>query len=210
MTEQATPASADSPSTPGRPGRRRSEESRLAILAAAFELLGEVGYAGLTIEGIATRSGTGKQTIYRWWPSKADVLLEALIVKADLYIPLPDTGDHRADLHAFLSATFTLAATRPPVADALRALMAEAQIDARFGERFRDSLLRPRREALGTLVDRAHADGALAPHLTPDLAVDLVFGTLWYRLLATRDPLDVTLAEQLTATLLRAAPPAGS
>jgi AcrR family transcriptional regulator len=63
---------------PPRPGRKRSEESRLAILAAAFELIAEVGYAGLTIEGIAARSGTGKQTIYRWWPSKADVLMDAI------------------------------------------------------------------------------------------------------------------------------------
>jgi AcrR family transcriptional regulator len=59
-------------------GRKRSQESRLAILTAAFELTAELGYAGLTIEGIAARSGTGKQTIYRWWPSKADVLLDAL------------------------------------------------------------------------------------------------------------------------------------
>ncbi|WP_033256520.1 TetR/AcrR family transcriptional regulator [Kitasatospora phosalacinea] len=205
MIEQANrePAEpADETSTPVRPGRRRSEESRRAILAAAYELLGEAGYARLTVEGIAARASTGKQTVYRWWPGKADVLLEALTAHARRRIPLPDTGDHAADLHAFLAATF--AAATPPTGDALRALMAEAQIDPAFGERFRDTLLNPRREALGTLLARAHAADALAPQLTPATAVDLAFGLLWYRLLATREPLDDRLAALLTCTLLRA------
>ncbi|QKW22246.1 TetR/AcrR family transcriptional regulator [Kitasatospora sp. NA04385] len=205
MIEQANQepdGPADETSTPVRPGRRRSEESRRAILAAAYELLGEAGYARLTVEGIAARAGTGKQTLYRWWPGKADVLLEAVTAHARRNIPLPDTGDHAADLHAFLAATF--AAATPPTTDALRALMAEAQIDPAFGERFQHTLLRPRREALGTLTARAHAAGALAPHLTPATAVDLAFGLLWYRLLATREPLDDGLAELLTRTLLRA------
>ena len=73
------PQAADGP----RPGRKRSEEARRAILAAALELTAEAGYAGLTIDGIAARSGSGKQTIYRWWPSKDDVLLEAGAAKAD-------------------------------------------------------------------------------------------------------------------------------
>ena len=90
--------------------------------------LGEVGYAGLTIEGIAARSGTGKQTIYRWWPSKADVLLDALATKADLHVPVSDDGSYTADLRAFLTETFTLA-RNPHMADVLRALMAEAQIN---------------------------------------------------------------------------------
>ncbi|RKE21921.1 TetR family transcriptional regulator [Streptomyces sp. TLI_171] len=183
-----------------RPGRRRSEESRRAILAAAYELLAEDGYARLTVEGIAARAGTGKQTVYRWWPGKADVLLEAVTAHARQHIPLPDTGDHAADLQVFLSATFAAATT--PTVDALRALMAEAQIDPAFGERFRDTLLGPRREALGVLVARAHADGALAPQLTPDAAVELAFGALWYRLLASREPLDDRLAALLTRTLL--------
>src|SRR4051794_35694438 len=111
-----------------RPGRKRSEESRQAILTAAFELVAELGYPRLTIEGIAARSDAGKQTIYRWWPSKADVLLDGLVAKADLYIPVPDTGSYAEDLRAFLLASFALARVRP-VVEALRALMAQAQID---------------------------------------------------------------------------------
>jgi AcrR family transcriptional regulator len=185
---------------PPRPGRKRSEESRLAILAAAFELIAEVGYAGLTIEGIAARSGTGKQTIYRWWPSKADVLMDAMATKADLYVPIQDTGGYAADLRAFLHASFVLG-RRPEVTDGLRALMAEAQIDPEFGERFRASFLQPRREALGTILDRARSRGELPPGLSPGSITDILFGTIWYRLLATRRPLDDQLAEELTSAL---------
>src|SRR5579862_8854730 len=92
----------------GHAGRKRSEQSRLAILTAAYDLVGEIGYARLTVEGIAARAGTGKQTIYRWWPSKADVVLDALATKADLNIPIPDEGSYAADLRAFLLASFAL------------------------------------------------------------------------------------------------------
>ena len=74
------------------PGTTAQRGSRQAILAAAMALAAEVGYSGLTIEAIAARAGVGKQTIYRWWPSKADVLLEAGAAKADLYVPSPITG----------------------------------------------------------------------------------------------------------------------
>jgi AcrR family transcriptional regulator len=185
---------------PALPGRKRSEESRLAILTAAFELMGEVGYGGLTIEGIAARSGAGKQTVYRWWPSKADVLLDALATKATLHIPVPDEGSYAADLRLFLTASFALSRKRQ-VADALRALMAHAQIDAGFGERFRASFLQRRRDALGTVLDRARSRGDLPPGLAPGTVADIVFGVIWYRLLATGQPLDNRLVDELVATL---------
>jgi AcrR family transcriptional regulator len=193
---------------PSRPGRKRSEESRLAILTAAFQLVGEVGYAGLTIEGIAARSGTGKQTIYRWWPTKADVLLDAAVTKADLHIPIPDEGGYAADLRAFLGITFAVGG-QPQVADVLRALMAEAQIVPEFGERFRSVFLRHRRNALGTILDRARERGELPPGLSPGTISDIVFGALWYRLLATREPLDDRLVEELVTTLTGSATNSG-
>jgi AcrR family transcriptional regulator len=190
---------ADRPS-PGRPGRKRSEESRLAILTAAMELTAEVGYAGLTIEGIAARSGTGKQTIYRWWPSKADVLLDALATKARLHIPVPDEGGYEADLRRFLGDTFELG-SRPQVIDLLRALMAEAQINENFGERFREEFLRRRRDALGEILTRARARGDLPAGLPPETVTDIVFGTLWYRILATRRLPDRRLIDELVTAL---------
>src|ERR1700685_1900962 len=122
------------------PGRKRSAASRSAILDAAVELIGEAGFGALTIEGIAARSGTGKQTVYRWWPSKADVLLDALATQADLRIPIPDDGSYAADLLGFLTASYQLGRD-PQVVHVLRVLMAQAQIDDDFGDRFRESFL---------------------------------------------------------------------
>jgi AcrR family transcriptional regulator len=186
--------------SPVGPGRKRSEESRLAILAAAIELVGEVGFAGLTIEGIAARSGAGKQTVYRWWPSKADVLLDALATKADLYIPIPDEGSYAADLRGFLRASFRLG-NDDRVVNVLRVLMAQAQIDADFGERFRVSFLQRRRDALAIIIDRARARGDLPPAPSADLVADVVFGVIWYRVLSRDQPVDDRLPGELVTML---------
>ena len=183
-----------------RPGRKRSEESKRAILAAALGLTAEVGYARLTVDGIAARAGTGKQTIYRWWASKDDVLLEALADRAELDVLVPDQGSYQADLHAFLIASFALS-RQPQVPDILCALMARAQIDEEFGHRFRVSFLQRRRDALAVIVDRARARGDLPAEPAPGTTTDIVFGVIWYRLLATREPLGDRLAEELTRTL---------
>jgi AcrR family transcriptional regulator len=183
-----------------RPGRKRSEEARRAILAAALELTAEDGYARLTIDGIAARSGTGKQTIYRWWPSKDDVLLEAGAAKADLHVPVGDHGSYAADLRAFLTASFALGRQRQ-LTDVLRALMARAQIDEEFGQRFRASFLQRRRDALGIILDRARVRGELPPGVSAGTIADIVFGVLWYRMLATREPFDDRLADELVAVL---------
>src|SRR5882757_8904543 len=104
---------------------RRSQATRQAILDAALDLVGERGYAQLSIEGIAARAGAGKQTIYRWWPSRADVVLDALLDVAASRIAVPDEGSLHADLNAFLAATFRQRGQRP----VLVGLMAEALLD---------------------------------------------------------------------------------
>jgi AcrR family transcriptional regulator len=180
-------------------GRRRSEETRLAILTAAYELTAEVGYADLTIEGIAARAGSGKQTVYRWWPTKADTLLEALALKADLKVSTADQGSFTKELHAFLKDSATLMAF-PGVVPVLRSLMGEAQRDPDFRRRFQDGFLTKRRAAVETLVERAAARGDKPAHLTPALAADVIFGVIWYRVLATDNLLadgDVTAIERL-------------
>lgn len=183
-----------------RPGRRRSEGSRDAILLAAAELVVEHGYAAVSIEKIAQRAGVGKQTIYRWWPSKGDVIMEALARKADVHIPLPDEGSWAADLRRTLDDSFTLARA-PQVAELLRALMVEAQLDPAFAERFRAEFLERRRAAVAVLVERAERRGDLPATLTAGFAADVLFGVLWYRLLAVPQPLDADLADRLAALL---------
>ena len=188
-------------SAPARRGPKRSEQSKVAILTAAFELAGELGYAALTIEGIAKRAGVGKQTIYRWWQSKGDVLLDALVLKADLFVSVADQGDFEAELRRFLEDSFALA-RRASVADILRALMAEAQIDPEFGERFRNSFLHQRRGALTAILERASARGELPAGASAPLILDVVFGVIWYRLLATREPFEPELIDELVAVLV--------
>jgi AcrR family transcriptional regulator len=169
---------------PARRGPKRSEESRLAILTAAFELVQELGYRGLTIEGIAGRAGVGKQTVYRWWPTKADVLLEAGAVKAELRVSTTDRGSYRSDLEHFLRDSFTLLAV-PGLEGLLRSLMAEAQVDPEFAVRFRDGFLNRRRSSLVEILERAVSRGDAPAHMSTELVADVVFGTIWYRLLAT-------------------------
>jgi AcrR family transcriptional regulator len=183
-----------------RPGRRRSQVSREAILQAATDLLVEQGYAAASIEKIAQRAGVGKQTIYRWWPSKGDVLMEALARKADTFIPLPDEGSWAADLRGMLQASHELG-NAPQIAELLRALMVEAQLDPVFGERGRAEVLQRRRAALTTLVERARERGDLPAGLTADFAAEVVFGVIWYRLLALPRPFDDALADHLVALL---------
>lgn len=185
-----------------RPGRKRSEHSRQAILAAAAELVLEVGYGALTIEKIAQRSGTGKQTIYRWWPSKADVVMEALATKADMDIAIPDLGSLETELRTALREGFALARV-PAVTELLRALMAEAQIDPAFADRFRAEFLHRRRRMLRVILGRAAERGELPPGVPVETLIDVVLGTLWYRVLAIPEPLDDTLADELVSLIAR-------
>jgi len=174
--------------TPAR-GRKRSEQTRLAILTAAYELTAEVGYQAVTIEGIAARAGAGKQTVYRWWPTKADVLLEALAVKADLKISTADQGSFETELAVFLRDSAALMA-HPGVVPVLRSVMGEAQLDPDFRRRFQDGFLARRRAALETIVERAAARGDKPAHLSAGFAAEVVFGLIWYRILATERLLD--------------------
>ena len=107
-----------------RPGRPRSVATQEAILAASLRLTERVGYPQLTIEGIAAEAGVGKQTVYRWWPSKAAVVLEAFARDARAVVKVRVTGDLEADLAKFLVAAYRrLAGPRGVV---FRSLLSEA------------------------------------------------------------------------------------
>src|SRR5512145_1675741 len=128
----------DAQITTGRAGRPRSESSRLAILAAALAVLRQEGYAALNIEGIARAAGVGKQTIYRWWPSKAAIVLEALRESADREQAVATKGTLAEDLEAFFKSTFRAITRDDGYGPLLRALMAEAQRDEEFARSFRE------------------------------------------------------------------------
>jgi AcrR family transcriptional regulator len=186
--------------------KRRSEKSRRAIYDAALALVTEVGYPRTTIEGIAARAGVGKQTIYRWWSSKADVLLEAFLdlgertARAAGQDPddhaVPDTGDLAADLKAVLRATVD--ELRDPTFEApSRALAAEGLVDPALGRLIVAKLLEP---SLQLYVDRLRAAqraGQVRPDIDPRIALELFVSPLAQRWLQHTAPFSYEYTDTL-------------
>jgi AcrR family transcriptional regulator len=180
--------------------RPRSESIRSAILEAALELLETDGYGRLTMQGIAKRARVSKQTIYRWWPSPAAVLMEALNERAAALVPDRDLGSFEPNLRAFIRRT--VAALRGGLAPLVASLMAEAQRDAEFAATFGEQFLARRRDALHALFTQAQARGEIGPDGNSRFIVEIAFGTIWYRVLAKHAPLNRQFADQLTKELL--------
>ncbi|MBF6333715.1 TetR/AcrR family transcriptional regulator [Nocardia transvalensis] len=183
-------------------GRRRNDAARRAILDSATQLLAHSGTA-VTIADIAGAAGVSKQTIYRWWPSKGAVLLEAMGEWARSSAPDRDTGSLREDLATFLTATFTAAAT-PPATALLRAVVAEAQTDPATTELLA-AFAADRRTVAHRILDRARTRGELPTDADLELLVDQIYGVLWYRLTVARTPVTAEIATRLANSL---APPA--
>jgi AcrR family transcriptional regulator len=182
-------------------GRTRSKQAHQAVLAAAGDLLLELGYRQVTIEGIAERSGVAKSTIYRWWRSKGELVMEAYAGATALVVPEPDTGSLEQDLVALLANLYA-AASQPSCALMLRGLMAEAQLDPDFAEAFQ-YWVRGRREVVAAVLRRGIQRAELPPNLDLTHAIDLVFGPFWYRLLVGHAPLDPADATAHATRLLR-------
>jgi AcrR family transcriptional regulator len=183
-------------------GRRRNEAARQAILDAAFRLLRSADGRDLTIDAIASAAGVGKQTIYRWWPSKGAVVAAALADRARDTARVPDSGTLRDDLVRFLVDTFAGAADRS-AAGMLRRIMAAAQDDPHLAEAVAGFTAQRRRE-LRSLLERGQARGELPGTADLDMLTDLAYGFLWYRLLVGHASLDASAAESLAGHLIAA------
>lgn len=165
----------------GTAGRPRSEEAHQAILDATLALLAEVGFSALTVEGVAARAGVGKATIYRRWPSKVPLVVEAfggLPAFSDF-----DTGSLAGDLKAMLRAYLELF-NKTPLATVLPALASERAHDPALAELF-NPVLRQRRSPLMAALERARARGEIAPDVDLELAADLIVGPIAVRLFFT-------------------------
>jgi AcrR family transcriptional regulator len=175
---------------------RRNESSRVAILEAALAVCREVGYAKLTIEAIAARAGVGKQTIYRWWPSKGAVVLEAFErVAAELSVA--DTGDVTDDVRSFITRVVGLFAD-PDFGPHLSALIGEAQHDPHVQSALLERYIRPRRAPLVLRLKAAQQNGQLDPSVDPDTLLEVIFGALYHRLLLKNAPLEKSYADFVT------------
>ncbi|QTX06003.1 TetR/AcrR family transcriptional regulator [Agromyces archimandritae] len=185
----------------GRRGAARSETARLAILEATARQFAGSGFDHLTMEGIAADAGVGKQTIYRWWPSKAALVAEALIegmLLPDRFVPA-DTGDIRRDLADWLDDLFAFVGD--PAHDTLvRSLFAVAIEHADVGTRLRENL---GTSLVAARMDSAVAAGQIPPDAPRTEIVELLVGGVVFRIL-NRTPITPDTSGRLVAAVLGA------
>jgi AcrR family transcriptional regulator len=191
-------------------GRPRSEKARQAVLEAAADLLLENGLAAVSMDAVAARAGVSKATIYRWWPTKEALALDALYNEWAVP-PSRDTGSLRGDLLSLLRPWVRLAGRRP-YGRAIAALVAEAQTDPGFAREYRARFLTPRRELARAVLRRAIDRGEIPASTKIEVALDLLYGPLYHRLLHGHAPLDDRFVRDVVDTalggILPSAPPA--
>ena len=180
---------------------RRNARAHAAILDATRELIGKIGYDKMSIEGIAAAAGVGKQTIYRWWPSKAAVVLDMWVPEVQQQLTFPNTGDLAADLKTQIKSVIDLS-NDPNFGPSFRALVAEGQHDQALASQLLARIFRPRIEAAKERLRAAQQDGQLAPDLDLDLAIDLFYGGFYHRFLLRVAPLNHEHAEAVVDAVL--------
>jgi AcrR family transcriptional regulator len=161
-------------------GQRRGEEVRRLILEIAIDLVFEVGFRSVSVESIAAKSGVAKTTIYRRWPNKAAVVMDAFMVRVGsetLFPPAKKLTDRiRLQMHAmakvFMGKDGAL----------VRGLLAEAQFDPELAKAFRERWTLPRRAMAVGVFREAIERGELRPGIDPETAIDLLYAPLYYRL----------------------------
>jgi len=188
-----------------RPGRPRSEESRTAVLRATSELLHEVGLRAMTTEEIANRSGASKATIYKWWPNKYAVAIDAFLSEMMAESRDPDTGSARDDLTAVMRGLLHF--YTGPSGRVFAQLVGEAQADPSIQQELRANLVDSRRELFRTIWDRGVERGELRADLDPEAALDLVIGPALYRLMIGHAPMGEDAADQLVDAAIRGLSP---
>ncbi len=184
-------------------GRPRSERCRLAIRGAVAELLEELPYTEISIEAIAARAGVSKQTIYRWWSGKAQLAMEAYAELMATRVRADDTGDLGDDLRGLLRRSFVVLRA-PRRAATFAGLVAAAQHDPSLATEFRETYIGVRRRVIAAVLTRAIARGQLPPTTPIPVAIDLLYGPIWYRLLLRNAPLDAAFADELVFRFLAA------
>ncbi len=169
-------------------GRPRSEGCRQKILHAANALLGEDGFDRISVDAIAQSAGVSKATIYRWWPNKSAIVMDALLESSEAEVYVPVSPFPEEDLIARVRRTVAL--FRGPRGRIIASLIGQAQSDPEIAEAYRQQLLGPRREAMRAAIQRAIEAGLYRPDLDLNLAIDLLYGPLYQRLLLRHAPLD--------------------
>ena len=176
--------------------RAAPARTRRRVVDAAAALLGRNGYAALTVEAIAAEAGVAKTTVYRWWPSKAAVLVDLYAELAGALLVDLDTGSAERDLLNLFRGIVRLFRDTP-AGLAMAGMIAEAQLDPAAATLFRDGFMPTRRAVTDTILRRGVERGELRPDLDVEAADDFVSGAFWYRLLLGHAPLDEAFAERV-------------
>lgn len=191
------------------PGRPRSVKAQEAILEAAMELLLDQGLQAMNMDDLAERAGVSKATIYRWWASKELLALDALAIEWALAdaSAVRDTGTLRGDLLAQLRPWLRKLNAKP-FGRVIGGLVAQAQNDPGFATLYRENFVGPRRAATRPLLLRGIERGEVAPDTDLDLALDLLYGPIYHRLLHGHAPLNDRFVQQVVDAVVSVVAPA--
>src|SRR5215212_843880 len=177
------------------PGRPRSSDLHRAILQAANELLESEGFAAVTVEAIAERAGVSKATVYRWWPNRAAVVMDGFLSIVSSEVPFPHTGRAREDIRIHMRRLAE--AFSGKIGRTVAALIAEGQVDPELAEALHSRWLSVRRAEARGILELGIERGELREDLDLEVAVDVLYGPIYYRMLVGHAPLDDDFANAL-------------
>lgn len=170
-----------------RPGRPRSERLHRAILKTAFKLVLELGFRAVSVELIAAKAGVGKTTIYRRWPNKAAVVMDAFTMMVGSGSLFPKAA--RATDSIRLQMRAMAKSFRGDDGVLVKALLAEAQFDPELAKAFRDRWTLPRRKLALPVIREAIRQGGMRPEIDAEDTIDLLYAPIYYRLQMGTGPL---------------------
>jgi len=182
------------------PGRPRCPMAHQNILKAARELVNEIGFGCLTIEGIAARAGVGKTTIYRRWPNKASIVLDAFFEDDSPLISFSDTGNARDDIRRQMRKL--IKELNGPLGCKISMLLANGQFDEEMAEAFRTRWIEPRRDEARQVIRRGIERGEIRREVDAEVLVDALYGPVYFRLLAEHAPLTQGFADALVELVM--------
>ncbi len=177
-------------------GRTRDEDARQRVIDAAFQLVGANPPGEVSINAIAAAADVAKQTIYRWWPSRTAVILDALVVGTMQATPFHETDDIRADFEAHLRTVIRL--FNSPTGRIVREMLAEAQTDDAIATEFRERFWQPRRDLSRARLERGIELGQIRDDIDQEIVLDAVYGVLWTRLVIGHQKMTSAHAAKIT------------
>lgn len=185
---------------PSRGGRQRDASAKDAILKAAHAILEEKGIAGFAIEQVAARAGVAKTTIYRWWRTRGALAIAGFLAETAPKIAYPNTGSVLEDLTHQLERVAEVYGG--PSGRVLAAIIADGQRDPSTIAAFIDGYARPRRDEASTILQAGIERGELRRDIDIEVALDALYGPIYYRMLVPISPLDVSWTRALIAHVM--------